>query len=472
MKTVLVLLSTDQFSIPLVRYLALEGKRYGWKVCVGSMFGESCVKNIREEKFSNDLIFINITDYRQCDHAIRKVDLVVGMVPDMMLLQVADSCIAHGKDLIAPSRVTRQLVSKKLQAEKNEVLLLLECGFSPGLDHITAKKAIDNIHIRGGHITSFKTYSGSLIADHCANNPWQFKLTEPASELIGMGKGNNRHLLQGHLQHIPYHQLMDRSEPIAIQGQADLITIPEGDALYYRKLYGLPEAQTVLKGKVMRQGFARLWHMVQRLGLTDNVARIELFENKSIRYFLRSLLPYSATVPTEALLQQHLGANWIDLEAFRWLGLLDNDWPEGYKDVTPAIVLQHQLEKKCRMQHHDQDSVIMRHEMVYDFKYFRHKFTSTLLTLGEDRLNSATAKAVGLTAGAAAKAYLVGNIKVKGLHTPTKKEIYDPILNELDDLGVTFHVEESKDFADAGRAADQPESTILPGSVSIQRKNR
>src|ERR1051325_9252794 len=98
MKTVLLLLSTDRFSFPLIRYLTLEGKRYGWKVCIGSMFESHFIDRIKEEKFSNDVIFINITDYRQCDHAIRKVDLVIGMIPDVMLLQVDDSCIAHGKD--------------------------------------------------------------------------------------------------------------------------------------------------------------------------------------------------------------------------------------------------------------------------------------------------------------------------------------------------------------------------------------
>ena len=444
MKTVLVLLSTDQFSVPLVRYLALEGKRYGWKICVGSMFGEGAVRRMREEKFSNDILFINVTDYRQCDHAIRKVDLVIGMIPDVMLLQVADSCIAHSKDLITPSRLTRQLMAKKSQAEKSDVLLLFECGFSPGLDHITLKKAIDNIHIRGGMIASLKTYSGSQIAEQCIDNPWEFKLTEPSRELINLGKGNNRYLLNGQLQHIPYHQLLERSEPITIQGLPEIVAIPEGDALYYRKLYELTEAHTVTKGKLVRKGFERLWSLITQLGLTDNTTRIELFENKSIRYFLRSLLPYSTSDSIESLLQKHLRATWSEIEALRWLGLFEDEWLEGHREITPAVILQHLLEKKFNMRPNDKDCVIMRHELEYDYQNFRHKFTSTLITQGEDLLNSATAKAIGLTTGAAAKAYLVGNIKVKGLHTPTKKEIYDPILNELDDLGVAFHVEDRK----------------------------
>lgn len=461
MKTVLVLLSTDQFSVPLVRYLALEGKRYGWKLCVGSMFGESCARRMREEKFSNDVLFINITDYRQCDHAIRKVDLVVGMIPDVMLLQVADSCIAHGKDLITPSRLTRQLVSKKTQAEKSDVLLLFECGFSPGLDHITLKKAIDNIHIRGGTIASLKTYSGSQISEQDVDNPWEFKLTEPSRELLNLGKGNNRFLFNGQLQHIPYHQLFDRSEPIAIQGLPDIVAIPEGDALYYRKLYELTEAHTVMKGRLVRKGFERIWGLITKLGLTDNTTRIELFENKSIRYFLRSLLPYSTTESIEALLQKHFRATWIEIEALRWLGLFEDDWLEGHREITPAIILQHLLEKKFSMRSHERDCIIMRHELEYNYQNFRRKFTSTLITQGEDLLNSATAKAIGLTTGAAAKAFLVGNIKAKGLHTPTKKEIYDPILNELADLGVAFHVEDHKIPDSEGKTAfDQIEYIV------------
>src|SRR5688572_16694121 len=140
MKTVLLLLSTDRFAIPLIRYLVLEGKRYGWKTCIGSMFEHYFIDRIKEEKVSSDLIFISITDFRQCDHAIRKADLVIGMMPDVMLLQVADSCITHRKPLVAPSRLNRQLFSKKSQAEENDVLLLVECGLTPGLDHITAKK--------------------------------------------------------------------------------------------------------------------------------------------------------------------------------------------------------------------------------------------------------------------------------------------------------------------------------------------
>ncbi len=448
MKTVLLLLSTDRFSIPLIRYLVLEGKRYGWRTCIGSMFDNTFVDRIKGEKVSTDLIFIHITDFRQCDQAIGKSDLVMAMMPDVMLLEVADRCIKHGKPLVSPSRLNRQLFNRKSKAEENGVLILAECGFTPGLDHITAKKMIDNIHVKGGVISSFKTYSGSLISDSCNDNPWQFKLTETVSDLFAVGRGNNRHLIRGQLQHVPLQVLFARAGEIHAGSFKNLVVIPEDDALYCRKVYELTDAHTVVKGRILRDGFQTLWDLIIRLGLTNATSKIEMFEARSFRNYLRSLIPYSPTDSIEEGLRKYFNASESDVQKLKWLGLFEDDWMEGYKEVTPAVLLQHLLEQKLSMQPDDKDSIILRHEVEYALKDVVHHFKATLVVQGEDERNSATAKAIGLTAGAAAKAILLDNIKLKGLHTPVRKEIYDPILNELDDLGVAFHVEEKKFYSD------------------------
>jgi saccharopine dehydrogenase (NADP+, L-glutamate forming) len=51
------------------------------------------------------------------------------------------------------------------------------------------------------------------------------------------------------------------------------------------------------------------------------------------------------------------------------------------------------------------------------------------------------AKTVGLPLGIAAKLILKGQIKLKGLHIPTHKEIYEPVLKELEDAGIKFQDE-------------------------------
>ncbi len=64
---------------------------------------------------------------------------------------------------------------------------------------------------------------------------------------------------------------------------------------------------------------------------------------------------------------------------------------------------------------------------------------SSLVIKGDDNLRTAMAKTVGLPLGIAAKLILNGQIKSRGLLIPTVREIYEPVLKELEDHGIKFH---------------------------------
>ena len=70
-------------------------------------------------------------------------------------------------------------------------------------------------------------------------------------------------------------------------------------------------------------------------------------------------------------------------------------------------------------------------------KKFR-EIKSTLVVKGENNLHTAMAKTVGLPLGIAAKLLLNGQIKMTGLHIPSVKEIYEPVLKELELHGISF----------------------------------
>ena len=53
------------------------------------------------------------------------------------------------------------------------------------------------------------------------------------------------------------------------------------------------------------------------------------------------------------------------------------------------------------------------------------------------------AKTVGLPLGIVAKHILDGKIRVTGLQIPTIKEIYEPVLKELEQYDIKFHEEKS-----------------------------
>jgi saccharopine dehydrogenase (NADP+, L-glutamate forming) len=87
--------------------------------------------------------------------------------------------------------------------------------------------------------------------------------------------------------------------------------------------------------------------------------------------------------------------------------------------------------------------IVMMHELQFTVDNSQSAVSSTLIVEGEDNLRTAMAKTVGLPLGIAAKLILSGQIKLKGLHIPTKKEIYEPVLKELEEHGIRF-TEEKK----------------------------
>ena len=61
-----------------------------------------------------------------------------------------------------------------------------------------------------------------------------------------------------------------------------------------------------------------------------------------------------------------------------------------------------------------------------------------MVVIGDDQINTAMSKTVGLPMGIAAKMVLNGKINLKGVHIPTVKEIYNPVLAELENFGIKF----------------------------------
>ena len=80
----------------------------------------------------------------------------------------------------------------------------------------------------------------------------------------------------------------------------------------------------------------------------------------------------------------------------------------------------------------------MLHELEYVLDRKNKSLKSCLVVKGEDNLRTAMAKTVGLPLGIAAKLILKETIELRGLHIPTVKEIYDPVLNELELSGIKF----------------------------------
>jgi len=130
------------------------------------------------------------------------------------------------------------------------------------------------------------------------------------------------------------------------------------------------------------------------------------------------------------------------LKQLFFLGMDDRETIINKGRCSAADVLQFVLEKKLALSPTDKDMIVMLHEFEYRIGDKYSTINSSLVVKGEDGVHTAMAKTVGLPLGIAAKLILNGTITITGLHIPTNKEIYEPVLEELEKEGIRF--EESK----------------------------
>jgi saccharopine dehydrogenase-like NADP-dependent oxidoreductase len=112
--------------------------------------------------------------------------------------------------------------------------------------------------------------------------------------------------------------------------------------------------------------------------------------------------------------------------------------PITLNEASPAELLQHLLEEKWVLKPGDKDMIVMQHLFEYELNGEHKKLTSSLVVIGEDEIHTAMAKTVGLPLAISIKNFLIGKFKLYGIQIPIVKEIYEPLLTELETLDIKF----------------------------------
>ena len=174
--------------------------------------------------------------------------------------------------------------------------------------------------------------------------------------------------------------------------------------------------------------------------MTDDSYTIDNSEEMTYREFTNSFLPYHPTDTVEIKLRH---AQKIDQDDIIWDKLLELDLFNGTKKVglknaIPAQIFEKILSEKWTLEAHDKDMIVMYHKFGYELNGNQHQIDATMVCIGDDQTYTAMAKTVGLPVAIATVKILNGEITTAGVQLPISKEIYTPILNELEEYGVIF----------------------------------
>jgi saccharopine dehydrogenase (NAD+, L-glutamate forming) len=215
------------------------------------------------------------------------------------------------------------------------------------------------------------------------------------------------------------------------------------DSLKYREIYNLKDIPSMFRGTVRRPGFCKAWNVFVRLGCTEDDYTIENSENMTYRDFINAFLRYDRNMPVEIKLQEYCinATDPIVFEKLKWLGIFDKR-KIGLKNATPAQILQKLLEEKWNMDPEDKDMIVMQHEFKYRSGEEEKMIVSAMAVEGINQTETAMSMTVGLPLGIATKLLMTGKINETGIILPIHKDIYKPILTELETFGIKFEEKE------------------------------
>jgi saccharopine dehydrogenase-like NADP-dependent oxidoreductase len=504
MKSIL-LFGAGKSATVLIDYLIENSITENWKLVVVDTDLQLAQSKIGNSKVATAVSF-DINEKAERFRQISSSDIVISMLPPSLHIKVAKDCVKLRKNLLTASYSDKDIKKLQPEIEKNKLLFLCEMGLDPGIDHMSAMKIINEIHEKGGHITSFKSHCGGLVAPESDDNPWHYKISWNPRNIIMAGKSGASFIENGKEKKISYKKLFSAERIVEIPDIGILSWYPNRDSLAYIPLYGLQNTKTFIRTTLRHPDFMFGWKNIIELNLTDENPQYEsdsktlyqLFREhmdkngfgewlnqklserfKETRKMMENLIKL-ADAENEArendekipdafmtadkhgnieeiavdevkyraasIVAQKMHESNLTLKQLFFLGLDDKDTLVNKGICSPADILQFAVEKKLSLRPYDKDMIVMLHELEYviggrksETMPAGRQVRSSLVVKGENNLRTAMAKTVGLPLGIAAKLILNGKIKLTGLHIPTHKEIYLPVLEELALHGIKFH---------------------------------
>ncbi|AWK03997.1 saccharopine dehydrogenase [Flavobacterium crocinum] len=440
MRNVLII-GAGRSASSLIRYLLSKSNEEKLHITVADLSLELAKVKTHNHPNATPLA-LDIFNAEERKTAIQNASIIISMLPAHLHIEIAKDCLEFKKHLVTASYISDAMQALNDEAIKNNLIFMNEIGLDPGIDHMSAMKVIDEIRAKGGKMLLFESFCGGLVAPESDNNLWNYKFTWAPRNVVLAGQGGAAKFIQeGTYKYIPYSALFRRTEFLEVEGYGKFEAYSNRDSLKYRSIYGLDDILTLYRGTIRRVGFSRAWNMFVQLGMTDDSYVIEGSENMSYRQFINSFLPYHPTDSVEIKTRLILK---IDQDDIMWDKLLELDLFNPNKKVnlpnaTPAQILQKILTDSWALEPHDKDMIVMYHKFGYELNGEKKQIDSKMVCIGEDQTYTAMAKTVGLPVAIATLLILNGKITTPGVQLPIKKEVYEPILKELEEYGVIFN---------------------------------
>ncbi len=438
----ILIIGAGRSSTELIDYLLKQATIFKWSVTVAD-FNVELAKSKVNNHPQGHAVWLDVKKHNDRQDLIKKADIVVSMLPAFMHLPVAEDCIRFKKHFISASYVSNELQELADQVKDNGLLFMGEMGLDPGIDHMSAMQKIDEIKAAGGKLTAFRSYTGGLIAPESDDNPWHYKFTWNPRNVVLAGQGTAQFIQDGKYRYTPYRRIFSQHQVIDILGMGEYEVYPNRDSLVYKDVYGLNDIPNMVRGTIRHTGFCDAWHVLVKIGLTDDSYPIVHSDKMTYYDFVNA---YVGDFPGKTIRDRVANLMDISIESevmtkLDWLGLFSKKKIK-LKNASPAKILETLLLEKWTLKSTDKDMIIMQHEFEYELDGQEKHLTTTLVLKGKDDVHTAMAQLVGLPLGIFVKLVITGKVKLTGVNIPVMSQVYNQVLEELEEYGVIFKEKE------------------------------
>lgn len=433
----ILIIGAGRSSSALINYCLEKSEELGWSVTVADADPAAAAAKVNGHPRGNPVwLDVNKTNDRR--ELIGRADIVVSLLPAHLHLEVAHDCIRLKRHLVTASYVSQELYRLGDEARNRELIFMGEMGLDPGIDHMSAMQRINAIREMGGKIIAFRSHTGGLIAPESNTNPWGYKFTWNPRNVVLAGQGTAQYLQDGKLKFIPYQRLFETTWGVNIPGYGDFEAYANRDSLLYRKQYQLEDIPTILRGTLRYPGYAEAWNALVKIGMTN--ADFPILDSNRISYheLMEAFAPAGPGSVKDRIAQLlNVPSDGDVMDRLVWLGLFRKK-KIRLRDATPALILERLLLDKWKLDPQDKDLIVMQHQIDYKLDGKNYRDLSNLSMKGNDAEDTAMSRLVGLPMGIFTRLISKGKIKSTGVHIPTMREVYQPVLKEMKKYGLRF----------------------------------
>ena len=419
-------------------------------------------------------VSLDVTHIEHLTNMVKGADVVISLVPWTEHPKVMNICIDQGVPCCTASYVSPGVAELHDKAEAAGVTILNEMGVDPGIDIMSSFQLLDHIRAEGGVVRSYESFCGALPEPEAANNCLGYKFSWSPKGVLLAAQRPCTFKWNDAVIDCDGPKLYDLALPFTPFNALSMEWVPNGNALNFKDVYGLHDAHTILRATLRFGGFSTVIKGMRELGMLEADATHPGLEATSAgtvtwKQVVEDLagtniegLPAKLTEKLQAARDRLAAVENIDgfiaeggrktldeevqecMKGMEELGLFE-DSAAAPKAQKGSVIdaLAETLNVNLAFEAHENDFVIMYHRVKADYPHGVSKVhTATMTERGSSRL-SATANTVGLPVAIGAQLVLDGQITKAGIVRPITKDVYNPVMRELEKLGVKLHEKES-----------------------------